>query len=891
MRHLPLQPTFIWHTYLIIAIMGLLAARWFVPSLVACALLLGLDSRLRPPQRLILAAALFAAGFALAHAKFATAEKIITSHPAWTGRKDQRFCAKIRHVQGIPDNRLKIILEKAAGSGQPPLPGFCVWTWDKPAFMPLPGQTLCLSRAIRPAGGFANQKNSAWTASALARGFYWRVWSKGATGSPTVTGDPCFWAGARQYLLERFMACLEPRDGQPLSQARAILPALIFGDRFHIAQSSADNFAGAAIAHSLALSGQHLAVAGLLGACAIFLCARFRPGLYLRAPRAQLIILASLPLALLYLWLGNAPASLQRAAAMLFTGAVFLWRRRPFGGMDILCPALLLLLIFNPLAVFDIGLQLSALCVAIIILAWPALARLMRHRDRGAPTFPRRLQLGCAAVFLTSLVIQLALLPLNLIRFQQIGVWFPINIVWLPALGLIVLPLAVIALACAALPFTAATEAARLLLDAAALPCQALLDFLHYLDNASLLDNGAFLIPHWTALPAFALLAFALLARLFSPGSGKTRRLFALALIALACGPALRLWRGLDATPRITAVDIGQGEALLAELPGGMRLLFDGGGSFSSRFDPGRAILAPELAANSAPALTAVFNSHPDLDHLGGLFYILDNFRIGHIFHNGRDAQKSARDAWLRHKTRGNAHALATGQSMAIGGGMRLEVLHPPAHAPHWQGNSASLVLRLVKDGRGLALFTGDADRKAQEYLLHQGADIQADLVIAPHHGSDKDMLPAFYAAAKPKLVIACCGFYNFRNYPGRKLRKYLDTMGVPLLDTGSNGKITVEFTANGEIKAETVKGGGSPPPGATFLPAFLRRRTCRTWRRLPLFCAVHGAQPAFADPGPPSPCRPNPACALPHSWRAPGTWRQASAGRFPPPGRPRGRP
>ena len=94
-----------------------------------------------------------------------------------------------------------------------------------------------------------------------------------------------------------------------------------------------------------------------------------------------------------------------------------------------------------------------------------------------------------------------------LARFGSLGLWFPLNVVWLPAVDLVVLPGAALGLLCAALGMDGV---ARALLDVAALPCDALLSCLGLLRGHGLLDAAAWLRPHWSALPAFAALAIAL---------------------------------------------------------------------------------------------------------------------------------------------------------------------------------------------------------------------------------------------------------------------------------------------------------------------------------------------------------------------------------------------
>ncbi len=92
----------------------------------------------------------------------------------------------------------------------------------------------------------------------------------------------------------------------------AILLALLFGERFLLETPTVKAFNAGNLSHSLALSGQHLLVAGLAGMLLVWLAARMHPGLYLWRPRTVLIPLAACPAALGYLWLGNAPPSLLR---------------------------------------------------------------------------------------------------------------------------------------------------------------------------------------------------------------------------------------------------------------------------------------------------------------------------------------------------------------------------------------------------------------------------------------------------------------------------------------------------------------------------------------------------------------------------------------------------
>lgn len=908
MRHPPLQAPLLWQTYMGFWIAGITAAAWPWPSFCCALLLLFADSRLWRPARLCCAALCLLAGLFTGHWQLfggpLQGRALHAERPPWLAQWQSaphaapRICGTVRDVRGLPDDRLRLLLEdvrperpnaqtdglKTVGP-QPEyddprdgeaqaLPGFVAWTWEAPvpgdsgsasaaqaaAFSPatpswmrsstlpqsdrsqsrptqsdqspsmlfrspaLAGQIVCLARRPIPAQGFANEGQTDWGLTQAARGVRWRVWSTRDTGQPKVFGQPSPFARWREALRLDFLAALLPapkaEGGEPLAQnhaaggyasfdrrnalpqGKAILPALLFGDRRFLTQHTMNNFAAATLAHSLALSGQHLAVAGLLGLLCVLAAARARPGIYLRRPRAVWALLATLPPAMIYLWLGDAPASLLRAAIMLAFFAVWLLRGRALTTIDALCAALCCISVASPLSVLDTGLQLSVLCVAVIGMSLPWLRILAPAPEAAAQPLPyarlRRALRALLRIFLVSLCIQAALLPLNMLLFNNMGGWFWLNVLWLPVADMLVLPAAALGLLLAASGFGVAARAA---LDVAAMPCQWLTDGLAWLAGAGLLHPASLLRPHWTALPAFAALLTALVLKAGRPTlPPAARRLLLAGALLLCVGPALRTAERLSGDIRLDVLDVGQSQALALRLPGHVRLLLDGGGSASPRFDPGQALVAPALTYNDGPRLSAVLNSHPDIDHMGGLLYVLRAFSVGRLLDNGREGSGERGRQWRTLRQALRSRPLARGDVLVLGDpaqDLRLEILHPPREEQAaWQGNDASLVARLTCNGRGLALFPGDAERPVLRRLLDNGDDLRAEVVVAPHHGSKTGFLKEFYRAAQPGLVVASCGFENRYGYPAQRLRAWCDEAGIPLLQTGRDGAVHVVWHA-----------------------------------------------------------------------------------------------
>lgn len=893
--HPPLQPLLFWETLVLFFAAGIVAARFPLPALTACALLVWTDSRTRRPLCCLAAVFCVAAGW-LAGAE---AEPSVPEHvPAWleTSLISQRAVpvqGTVVRVRGLPDERLHIVLRDVRpGPDAEALPGDLVLTWERPPGpRPLPNQTLKGTLKIRPVRGFRN--SGVWNSETYwhRQGVFFQAWTKEGKADIALSGEPSQSAALRERLRQRVADAAAPfhlaaflpglpasatgahpvsapnadtfpgkpespqspvpgkggetrhaggEDGtRPEGREKALggavspfIPALLFGDRFHLRASDLERVNAAGLMHSLALSGQHLAVAGLGALAASALVGLFFPRFFLRIPAYSLMALLSLPLAAVYLWLGGAPPSLIRAALMLFLVCLLrhaadllpqrLHRNRnlrpPFSFPDILIMALACMVLSDPLCLYDLGVQLSFTAVAGIALCSPLLRRLWRpfafspfevlHGDlsplrAAAKRFLQLLwlTLGC------SVAAQLATLPLVLDAFGRSTFWFPLNLLWLPILGFLVLPLAFLGLvACAA----GWDQAAGSLLHLASLPCEALLIGLRWLEENAGLDAFIAPRPHWTALLGFGAVGVAACLRLNRerlPEAGK--RLLIAGVLLLCVGPLLRVHAFFEPAVSLRALDVGQGQALLLEWPHGGRALIDGGGLFSDRFDVGRDIVSPVLTANALPRLDFIAVSHPDRDHIKGLLFIASRYSLKAAYTAriaGLDppsppdaAAPALADAFasvlaLRGIPR---HTLEAGDRIPLAESLALEVLAPP-RGKAVSGNEG-LVLRLVFRGRGLALLPGDAEKPALRELLRSGADLSAEVLVLPHHGSAGSLLPELYDAVRPQIAIASAGAYNAYRLPSRRVREELTRRNIPLRVTGEEGEIHIRWNTRRE--------------------------------------------------------------------------------------------
>lgn len=95
---------------------------------------------------------------------------------------------------------------------------------------------------------------------------------------------------------------------------------------------------------------------------------------------------------------------------------------------------------------------------------------------------------------------------------------------------------------------------------------------------------------------------------------------------------------------------------------------------------------------------------------------------------------------------------------------MRFRFLHPSRDGG-WLGNDGSCVLRIDAPG-GRILLPGDIEAPAERALVTQGADLAADVVVAPHHGSASSSTAGFVESVAPEWVLYSVDHRNRWDFP-----------------------------------------------------------------------------------------------------------------------------
>ncbi|MCG8391543.1 MAG: DNA internalization-related competence protein ComEC/Rec2 [Pseudomonadales bacterium] len=515
---------------------------------------------------------------------------------------------------------------------------------------------------------------------------------------------------------------------------RAILPALVVGDRSRIDSALWQGFQATGGAHLLAISGLHVAiVAGWFWGL----------GRWLLAPLAQTLVpwlarfgcqqLAwgpALVAACCYAALAGFSLPTLRAVIMLVVLALARCLRVPVPLWQSLVLALLAVLLLMPLSALSESLWLSFGAVAFI-------AALMTGHGS------RRL------LVLLPVMMTLA----GVLLFEQWTVTAPLaNLVLVPLYSLLVIPLALLG---------ALLRVEELLL-AAATGVEASVLFMAALADIS---TGLPLpLPAWPAgLAALTGLLLCLL-----PGLPFPRRLLPLFLLPWLVQSPPPLNKG---EWELTAFDVGQGLALAVRTRSHL-LLYDTGASWPGG-SMARRIIVPWLRRQGLDP-NRVIISHGDNDHAGGL----------------RDLHTQSP------VLSGEAGRVAGSMPCRAGqqwqwDGVDFRMLWPRDGAV--EGNDASCVLA-VSGPFGGALLPGDISRHSEYRLL--GSLPKADLLVLAHHGSQSSTTAALLRQIRPAYALASAGYRNRFGHPHPAVLERLRHAGITVLRTDRDGMIVFRMGA-----------------------------------------------------------------------------------------------
>lgn len=559
----------------------------------------------------------------------------------------------------------------------------------------------------------------------------------------------------RQELAKFLNSNLKSERFQP------ILLSLLLGMRANISKEYYEVLQSTGTAHLLAISGLHLSVLAAMVFMSLRFMWRWMPKQFVVFSAPSLAASSALIVCSIYALLAGFSVATQRAIIMLsifFIGIIF---KRKIAAWHAYYLAILLVIIWDPLAILTFGFWFSFLATGLLLYA------LQQSKHVKQPWYKLYHWLQ------PQLVLTLGLLPCSVLFFAKVSSVGPIaNLIAVPWVSLTVLPLGLLAI----LIIPLMPQLSVMLLKLANLSLTYLWVILQKLASVPMYM--------WTLpdkhMPLIIVCSVVGILWLFAPRGVPGRWLGILGLAPLFFVGSVTIPYG---HAEFTLLDVGQGLATVIRTQKHV-LIYDTGAKISADFDLGSRVVAPYLSNVGAKTIDMIMISHGDNDHAGGAAGILSKFTVHDILASEElDLGQSIRPC-------------IAGQTWEWDG-VRFTVLHPEENAYYRKRNDRSCVL-MVQAGKHKALLTGDIEKSSEYKLINNyGQHLQADVMLVPHHGSKTSSSIEFLQIVQPKYALIPVGYKNQYGHPKAEVLQRYQEQDIKILRTEEHGAISM--TLGGE--------------------------------------------------------------------------------------------
>ncbi len=549
------------------------------------------------------------------------------------------------------------------------------------------------------------------------------------------------------------------------------LVALLTGDRSGLKQTDWQLMRETGTGHLFSISGLHVGMIALWGSwltggvCGLLFWMSGRQ--HNRRNVRYVTITFTVLFTAMYATLANWQVPVARAwllvlllGGLFFSGANWTWPQR-YVVMLVAC------IVLFPFSLFGSSFYLSAGALALLIFTASRIATTVKDVHNRV-----------TVLLQTQFVLSLLLIPITAGFFDAASVLTaPVNLIAIPAVTFIV-PVGM-----AGLLINYFTLQPNLLLDAADGMLDMLIGLLEML-QPWMISFSELTIPS----VAFFSLLCAMLLWLLPPFR---YRIFCLVILTLPV--FLAFLRPNPAHWIVHVFDVGQGTAM-AISQGDRAVLIDTGPSFEQG-NALRSIVIPTLRHLNIRAVDGVIITHGDDDHAGG------RADVGLLPQTKSRGEEPGKYQGFLYDNFGGCQRGNHWQWQQLQFSVRW-----PVQGNARDGNTHSCVLRVSGANHAL-LIAGDIPLSSEYTLLYLlAADpalpLNADVLIAPHHGSETSSSAAFVQVVQPAVTVFTTGAFHRWALPAQAVRHRYQNVGSQLLDTGRHGYLRMTIT-DSEIVTE----------------------------------------------------------------------------------------
>lgn len=533
-----------------------------------------------------------------------------------------------------------------------------------------------------------------------------------------------------------------------------LLLGILIGERDNIQEDIIESFRTANLSHILAVSGAHTSYI-ILGIT--YLISKSK------TPKRIGYIITIINL-LIFIIITGASYSVVRACimAIVVIGAKICYRKENF--FTSICISLIIILIQNPFAINDIGLKLSFMGTAGIVIFNKSITNFF---------IKLKIKQKIAEALSVTFSAQLMIMPITILNFNTISLTFFIsNILASPLLGIIII-------------FGFISIFISSILNPIS---KVLFLILHiFLELLILVSKVTEKIPGSSILVKTPNILFAIVYYIlilffnyfFVIKQNPTRRFHkkiikiitikniknafkVIAVVFLIMLLLTRIVRIINPTLKIYFIDVGQGDSTLIVTPKNKKILIDGGEGKTN-------VLFQYLLDRRINKIDYIIISHFDSDHCNGLIEIIEKMRVENIVMSKQSKESEEYKKILEIIKQKNikVSSVKAEDKIIIEKNLYTKILNPAEKFEFQDLNNNAIVAKLVYKDFSM-LFTGDIEKAEENLAKKYKNELKSTILKVAHHGSKTSTSEEFLKYVEPQIALIGVGENNKFGHPNQ---------------------------------------------------------------------------------------------------------------------------